>query len=176
MRLFLPALFILARMSSFCQTGVSIITQHNDLNRTGWNDRETVLNHNSVSSGKFGCIGTFGVDDQVYAQPLILNKITIGSYTGSVLYVATVNNTVYAFNANDVSQGIPLWEVNLNPPGQRAPNVLDLISFERKGEFLLILRDDAGEWDGLIVSHGDSSFAVIFKAVHQLFAFLTIFA
>ena len=126
MRLFLPALFILACMSSFCQTGVSIVTQHNDLNRTGWNDKETVLNHSFLSSGKFGCIGTFGVDDQVYAQPLLVDKINIGSYTGSVLYVATVNNTVYAFNANDVSEGAPLWEINLVPAGQRTPNVVDL--------------------------------------------------
>ena len=126
MRFYLPPLFAMACISSFAQTGVSVLTQHNDLNRTGWNNKETVLNHTNVTPGKFGCIGTLSVDDEVYAQPLIVNKITIGNYTGSVLYTATVNNSVYAFNANDVSEGAPLWQVNLDPSGQRAPNILDL--------------------------------------------------
>ena len=127
MRLLLPPpLLALACILLFAQTGVSVLTQHNDLNRTGWNNKETVLNHTNVTPGKFGCIGTLSVDDEVYAQPLIVNKITIGNYTGSVLYTATVNNSVYAFNANDVSEGAPLWQVNLDPPGQRAPNISDL--------------------------------------------------
>jgi PA14 domain/Secretion system C-terminal sorting domain len=126
MRLFLPAFFILACISSFAQTGISVLTQHNDLNRTGWNSKETVLNHTNVASGTFGCIGTLSIDDEVYAQPLIVNKITIGNYTGSVMYIASVNNSVYAFNVADVSQGIPLWQVNLSPQGQRAPANSDL--------------------------------------------------
>ncbi|MEO8862458.1 MAG: PA14 domain-containing protein [Ginsengibacter sp.] len=126
MRLFVPALFILAYLPSFSQTGVSVLTQHNNLNRTGWNDKETILNHSNITSGKFGCIGTLSVDDEVYAQPLVVNHLTIGNYTGSVLYVATVNNTVYAFDGEDVSRGAPLWQINLSPPGKRAPNIFDL--------------------------------------------------
>ena len=108
------------------QTGVSVITQHNDLKRTGWNDKETILNHAVLGSGKFGCIGIFGVDDEVYAQPLIVYQASIGSYTGSVLFTATVNNSIYAFNAADPSQAAALWQANLNPAGQRAPNISDL--------------------------------------------------
>ena len=126
MRLFVPVLFILAYLPSFSQTGVSVLTQHNNLNRTGWNDKETILNHSNITSGKFGCIGTLGVDDEVYAQPLVVNHLTIGNYTGSVLYVATVNNSMYAFDGEDVSRGAPLWQINLSPPGQRAPNIFDL--------------------------------------------------
>lgn len=126
MRLFVPALFILAYLPSFSQTGVSVLTQHNNLNRTGWNDKETILNHSNITSGKFGCIGTLSVDDEVYAQPLVVNHLTIGNYTGSVLYVATVNNTVCAFDGEDVSRGAPLWQINLSPAGQRAPNIFDL--------------------------------------------------
>ncbi|MBI1227006.1 MAG: T9SS type A sorting domain-containing protein [Bacteroidetes bacterium] len=105
---------------------VSVLTQHNNTYRTGWNDRETVLNHSNVLPGKFGLMGTLAVDDQVYAQPLVALDVTIGSFTGSVLYVGTVNNTLYAFNADDVTSPAPLWQTNLNPAGQRAPDIFDL--------------------------------------------------
>src|SRR5450432_2781854 len=118
MRLFLLAFLATISLFSFAQTNVSVLTQHNDLNRTGWNSKETVLDHSNVTTGKFGRIGTFNVDDEVYAQPLVVNKITIGNNTGSVLYTATVNNTVYAFDADDVTAQTPLWQVSLNPAGQ----------------------------------------------------------
>ena len=105
---------------------VSVLTQHNNTNRTGWNDKEILLNHTNVLPGKFGLVGTLAVDYEVYAQPLIVPSLTIGTYTGNVLFTATVNNTVYAFNAGDVSQPAPLWQVNLNPDGQRAPDIFDL--------------------------------------------------
>lgn len=126
MRNLLLALLFVTPVSSFAQQNVPVVTQHNNLNRTGWNDKETILNHQQVASGKFGCIGTFGVDDEVYAQPLIANNITIGNYTGNVMYTATVNNSVYAFNAGDVSAAAALWQVNLNPAGQRTPDIFDL--------------------------------------------------
>ena len=105
---------------------VSVLTQHNNTGRTGWNDKEVLLNHTNVLPGKFGLTGTLAVDDEVYAQPLIVPAITIGAYKGNVLFTATVNNTVYAFNADDVSQPAPLWQVNLNPLWQRAPDIFDL--------------------------------------------------
>lgn len=112
-------------LSSILKAQVSVVTQHNNIARTGWNDKEMVLNHTNVAPGKFGLAGTLAVDDQVYAQPLIAN-LSIGSYSGLVLFAATVNNTVYAFNATDVSQPSPLWQINLNPAGQRPPNIFDL--------------------------------------------------
>ncbi len=125
-KILLFALLLSASILSFAQSNISVLTQHNNIHRTGWNDQETVLNHVQVASGKFGCTGTFSMDDEVYAQPLIANNITIGNYTGNVLFTATVNNSVYAFNAADVSQAAALWQVNLNPPGQRTPDISDL--------------------------------------------------
>ena len=122
----LLTLLLTSTLYTFSQTGTSVLTQHNDQRRTGWNSNETILNHAAVSSQEFGCIGTLQVDDQVYAQPLVVNNITIGNYSGPVLYTATVNNSIYAFNAADVSQGAALWQVNLNPTGQRAPDIFDL--------------------------------------------------
>ncbi len=124
--LFIILFFVTSCLFSSAQTGVSVLTQHNNLNRTGWNNKETILNHTNVTADKFGRLGTFNVDDQVYAQPLVVNNITVGGHTGSVLYTATVNNTVYAFNADDPTDTAFLWKVNLNPTGQRAPNTADL--------------------------------------------------
>ena len=127
MRFLYTLVFLLSNcLFSVAQTNVSALTQHNDLSRTGWNNNEISLNHANVAPGTFGRIGTFNVDDEVYAQPLIVGHITVGNHAGSVLYVATVNNTVYAFNADDVSDTTSLWKVNLNPAGQRTPSTADL--------------------------------------------------
>ena len=74
MRIFLLLLFLLSGAFSFAQN-ISVLTQHNDINRTGWNNKETILNHANVTPGKFGLLATLNVDDEVYAQPLIVNSI-----------------------------------------------------------------------------------------------------
>jgi PA14 domain/Secretion system C-terminal sorting domain len=119
-------LFVLFATTSYAQPKISVVTQHNDHYRSGWNKQEFDLNPTSVSSPLFGLTGSMAVDDQVYAQPLVVKNLHIGSYTGTVLFVATVNNSIYAFNADDVTEAIPLWQVNLNPPAQRSPDIFDL--------------------------------------------------
>ncbi|MEI6412298.1 MAG: PA14 domain-containing protein [Bacteroidota bacterium] len=126
MQRFLLQLFLVLCVPALTYAQVSVLTQHNNTYRTGWNDQETVLNPGNVSGGKFGLVSTLALDDQAYAQPLIAANITIGNFTGTVLFVATVNNTVYAFNADDVSSPAPLWQTNLNPAGQRTPDIFDL--------------------------------------------------
>ena len=122
-QLLVHSLFLLPLITT---AQVSVLTQHNNTSRTGWNDKEVFLNHTNVLPGKFGLAGTLAVDDEVYTQPLIVSAVSVGTYTGNVLFTATVNNTVYAFNADDVSQPAPLWQVNLSPAGQRAPDIFDL--------------------------------------------------
>ncbi len=119
-------IFFISFSTAFAQNKISVVTQHNNLHRTGCNDKETILTPSNVNTASFGIIGSFAVDDQVYAQPLIVRQLTINSFTGSVVFVATVNNSVYAFNADDVSYGASLWQVSLNSSGQRAPNIFDL--------------------------------------------------
>jgi hypothetical protein len=58
-----------------------VVTQHNDLKRTGWNPAETNLTQANVGGGGFGKIFTRAVDDQIYCQPLIINQINIGGAT-----------------------------------------------------------------------------------------------
>ncbi len=109
-------LFLLS-VPSFSQ--VQVITQHNNNYRTGWNDKETVLNKGNVKPGSFGLLFTRSVDDQIYAQPLLAKVDISGIGERNVVFVGTVNNTVYAFDADSSAIGNPYWQVNLTPAGQR---------------------------------------------------------
>ncbi|MEO8822980.1 MAG: T9SS type A sorting domain-containing protein [Ginsengibacter sp.] len=109
--LLIVVFFLLLQTESFGQ--VNVIMNHNDLKRTGWNDKETILAADNVSSGNFGKIFTRDVDDQIYAQPLVLSNFSIGGGTHNIVIVATVNNSLYAFDADDPNDSTPYWHVNL---------------------------------------------------------------
>ena len=84
-------------------TGVNITTHHFDTLRSGWNAGETSLTPASVASS-FGLLHTISLDEQVDAQPLV-----VSSGSGTVLYVATENDALYAL---DGSTGATLWQRN----------------------------------------------------------------
>ena len=89
----------------------NVWTQHNDQARTGWYPYETTLNTTNVNSGNFGLNYSQTVDDKIYAQPLVIMHVNIpGVGFKNIVYVATVNNTVYAFDA-DVNAA-PYWQSN----------------------------------------------------------------
>jgi len=90
---------------------VSVLTQHDDIARTGQNLQEMALTVASVASARFGKIFSRAVDDQVYSQPLLVAGVDLpGRGPTNVLYVATVNDTVYAFDADDPSADAPIWK------------------------------------------------------------------
>ena len=102
---------------------VSVLTQHNDNTRAGWNDNETVLTTSNVNQQQFGLLFNLVVDDEVYAQPLVLGNVAIGSEHRNVVYVATVNNTLYAFDGDD---GRLYWSKNFTASGMRPPRNTDM--------------------------------------------------
>ncbi|MDQ2721347.1 MAG: T9SS type A sorting domain-containing protein [Bacteroidota bacterium] len=105
---------------SFAQ--INVVTQHNDLKRTGWNASETQLTQDNVSSGSFGKLFSRQVDDQIYAQPLVVSNLAIGGGTHNVVFVATVNNSIYAFDADDAATSTSYWQKNLTyNPGSYRP-------------------------------------------------------
>jgi hypothetical protein len=95
---------------------VNVLTQHNDLERTGANLQETVLTHKNVNVKQFGMLFKREVDDQVYGQPLYVSHVKVGGGFHDVVYITTVNNSVYAFDANEASASTPIWHVNFGTP------------------------------------------------------------
>jgi hypothetical protein len=95
----------------------SVLTQHNDNARTGANLSEAVLTTANVNATHFGRVFTRAVDDQVYAQPLVAAGLPMPNRgTVNVLYVVTMSDTIYAFDADDPSASAPLWQVSLVDP------------------------------------------------------------
>lgn len=88
---------------------VSVLTESYDNSRTASNLSETVLNQSNVNVNNFGKIATIIVNGAVYAQPLYVANLSINGQTHNVLYVVTMNNAAYAFDADS---GTTLWEID----------------------------------------------------------------
>jgi hypothetical protein len=112
----LAGLCIFATVSASAQARVDVLTQHNDNARTGVNLRETLLTPANVNRTRFGMLFKRVVDDQLYTQPLVVTDVKVGGGTRDLLYVTTVNNSVYAFDANDLEASLPIWHVNFGTP------------------------------------------------------------
>ncbi len=95
---------------------VDVLTQRNDNERTGANLRETVLTPASVNPHHFGMLFKRVVDDQLYTQPLVATHIKVGGGWHDLVFVTTVNNSVYAFDARDAAATAPIWHVNFGTP------------------------------------------------------------
>lgn len=110
-----PRLTILDPSTSKAAGLASVLTQHNDNNRSGDNLNESILTTSNVNVAGFGLLFKRPVDGQIYAQPLYVPDVSIAGGTHNVVYVATMHNTVYAFDADDPAQTTPLWSTNLGP-------------------------------------------------------------
>ena len=102
---------------------VNVLTQHNNNFRAGLNNMETALTTSNVNNAKFGKLFTLSVDDQTYAQPLVFGNLNIGGGLHNVVYIATVNNSVYAY---DGDSGFLFWQKNYTPSGARPPKNTDM--------------------------------------------------
>lgn len=84
-----------------------VLTESYDNSRTGANLSETILNTSNVNVNQFGKLFSTPIDGSVYAMPLYVPGLVINGAVHNVLYVATMNDVVYAFDADTVQA--PLW-------------------------------------------------------------------
>jgi uncharacterized repeat protein (TIGR03806 family) len=120
----LAAASVVAALSPANAGATNWLTYHYDNARDGANTNEIVLTPANVNTNTFFKLFTYTVDAEVYAQPLYMAKVAItGRGTHDVVFVATENDTVYAFDAdsNLGTNGGLLWQTNL---GTAATSVL----------------------------------------------------
>jgi hypothetical protein len=87
---------------------VSVRMNRYDANSTGANTHETILNPSNVNPAGFGKRFSYYVDGAVFAQPLYAPSVAVpGHGTHNLLYIATMNDKFYAFDADKA--GPPLW-------------------------------------------------------------------
>src|SRR5437868_2244888 len=104
-----PARFAFALSTTFalCSQFPVLMNRYNQAG-TSADSHENTLNAANVNQGSFGKRYHYYVDGSVFAQPLYLPAVPIpGRGTRNVLYVATMNDKVYAFDAD--RPGPPLW-------------------------------------------------------------------
>ncbi len=129
----IPLLHLTVAATSFLMfsgtvhAATGVYTQHNNLGRTGANLEETVLNTRNVNSNQFGLAFSRAVDDSIFVQPLIVPKVKIGAKgRHDLVIVATANDSLYAFDADDASASDPYWHVSFLRPNAVAPRNSDM--------------------------------------------------
>src|ERR1700730_11699975 len=111
---FLCSSILLVMLSTPARAQVSVSTERYDNSRSGANLNETILNTSNVNKNQFGLLYQYTIDGSIQAQPLYVPSVTIpGKGTHNVLYVVTMNDVVYALDAdsNAVNGGV-LWSAD----------------------------------------------------------------
>jgi len=108
------AAFLVLAFALTAKAQFVVRTEAYDNNRSSANTQETILNTSNVNVAGFGKLFSRPLDATPYAQPLYVPGLTINGGLHNVVYVATMNNSLYAFDANT---GASLWQVNLGTPG-----------------------------------------------------------
>jgi len=108
-----------------------VLTQHNDLARSGAILDEKFLTTTTVAPGKFGRLWNLYADGQIVAQPLYVANLVVDTSsnpdtplvqgTFNAVVVATMHNTIYVYDAdksvlNPDGHTKPLWARWLNVP------------------------------------------------------------
>jgi len=96
--------------------GPCILTSHNDLARDGVVSNENSLTPAKVNGSTFGRVATItGLQGQIYSQPLYLSGLYSASSKGNLILVATEQDYVYAFDADNYQQ---VWGGSYVPSGE----------------------------------------------------------
>src|SRR5690242_10476147 len=97
--------FLQAATAQGISVAESVLTQHNDIRRTGVYPSERVLTRAALTRRGLERLCAWQVDGQVAAQPLFVKGVSIHGQPKDVLYVATRRNSIYAFDADAARNG-----------------------------------------------------------------------
>ena len=105
--------------SGFAFSQISVTTWHYDNARSGANTNESKLVPAIVNKNTFGKLFTQPVDGAIIGQALYLPHVTIAGSLHNVVYVATMHDSVYAFDADNANGGnaLPLWHTSFLSDG-----------------------------------------------------------
>jgi hypothetical protein len=96
---------------------LDVLTAQYNRSRTSSNMNELILTTANVNSTQFGKLFTRTVDAPFYASPLIVSGLNVPNVgKRNVVFIATLGNTVYAFDADDPKAATPYWSVHLGTP------------------------------------------------------------
>jgi hypothetical protein len=99
------------------QADIHVTQSRYDRGGTGANLQETVLNTGNVNPRQFGFLGSYPVDGDIYAQPLYVSGVDIpGRGSRNVLFIATMHDVIYAYDADQTGEGSLLWQRDLRDP------------------------------------------------------------
>jgi hypothetical protein len=118
-------------IGNWTATRVQVLNVHNDQAGTSANTAETALTTSNVTVGQFGKTGVFTCgagSEYIFAQPLYAPSVAISGNTYNLLIVATLANTVCAFNAYAPGSA-PLWSVNFGGGNTNYPGYSSGASF-----------------------------------------------
>ncbi|MEP7042477.1 MAG: PQQ-binding-like beta-propeller repeat protein [Dokdonella sp.] len=121
----------LVLQGGLAQAQIDIPTERYDDARLGANLSETQLTTSNVNTATFGKLWSYTVNGQVYAQPLYVRNVAIpGQGTHNVLYVVTMNDWVYAFDADqNVDAPLLSFDLTTEVPGSRANTILEILGY-----------------------------------------------
>jgi outer membrane protein assembly factor BamB len=92
-----------------------VLTYHNNVSRSGFNNKETILTQTNVNSATFGKLFILPADGHVDAEPLYISSVSISGVTHNLLIVVTEHDSVYAYDADT---GANLWQITTLLPGE----------------------------------------------------------
>ena len=107
---------------------VGVVTWRNDRVHCGVNSQEYALTGESVVRTKFGRLFSCPMDGWVFAQPLWMANLHISGMRHNVVFIATENDSLYAFDADDPGCRA-VWSsqsVNLIPSDEKIAPLEDL--------------------------------------------------
>lgn len=144
-----------------------VLTSKNDIGRTGANMEEDVLDVARARS--LVLVADIAVDGELYAQPLVAGDVMTPSGVRTLVVVATMNDSVYAFDLAMPKAG-PVWHVGaqreLGVPGVSQRNVygnngiLSTPVIDRRTDLVYVVSRDCSSPDMVTVGNCNQALTV----------------